>query len=111
MEQRMRYFVLIYHVGGGFVTRRAAFREKHLTLVGEAHARGELVLAGAMGDPVDRALLVFRARERATAEEFARADPYVTAGLVERWEVQPWAVVVGLQPGDFDPLATLSPEP
>jgi uncharacterized protein YciI len=101
----MRYFVLIYYVGDGFVTKRAAFRDTHLARVREAHARGQLLLGGAMGEPVDRAMLLFRAHDRSTAEQFARADPYVTAGLVERWEVQPWAVVVGLQPGDFDPLA------
>jgi hypothetical protein len=33
----------------------------HLGLVRAAHARGELVLAGALGDPPDGALLVFRA--------------------------------------------------
>jgi len=26
---------------------------------------------------------------------FARADPYVTEGLVTRWRVVPWNVVVG----------------
>jgi len=54
-----------------------------------------LILAGALSDPTDRALLVFRAAERSVAEEFARNDPYVTSGLVTRWEVRPWVVVVG----------------
>jgi uncharacterized protein YciI len=31
-------------------------------------------------------------------EAFAQADPYVREGLVRRWEVQPWAVVVGGAP-------------
>jgi len=56
--------------------------------------RGELILAGALGDPADRALLVFYAQDRSVAEEFARNDPYVTSGLTARWEVQPWAVVI-----------------
>jgi hypothetical protein len=29
------------------------------------------------------------------AEEFARADPYVLGGLVERWHVREWPTVVG----------------
>jgi uncharacterized protein YciI len=91
----MKYFALIYYVVDGFVSRRTAFREEHLRLVGEANRRGELLLAGALGDPVDRALLVFRTRDRSIAEDFARNDPYVINGLVARWEVQPWAAVIG----------------
>jgi hypothetical protein len=91
----MKYFALIYYVVDGFVSRRTAFREEHLQLVGKANRRGELLLAGALGDPVDRALLVFRTQDRSIAEDFARNDPYVINGLVTRWEVQPWAVVIG----------------
>jgi len=90
----MKYFALIYYVVDGFVSRRTRFREEHLRLVGEANRRGELRLAGALGDPVDRALLVFRTQDRSIAENFARNDPYVINGLVTRWEVQPWAVVI-----------------
>jgi uncharacterized protein YciI len=91
----MNYFALFYHVVDDFVARRSAYREEHLRLAREAHRRGELLLAGALTDPADRALLVFRAADRATAEAFARSDPYVTNGLVTRWEVRPWAVVIG----------------
>jgi uncharacterized protein YciI len=91
----MKYFALIYYVVDGFVSRRTAFREEHLRLVREANRRGGLLLAGALGDPADRALLVFRTQDRSIAEDFARKDPYVINGLVTRWEVQPWAVVIG----------------
>jgi len=92
----MKYFTLIYYVVDGFVSRRTAFREQHLQLVEKANRRGGLKLAGALGDPVDRALLVFRTPDRSIAEDFARNDPYVMNGLVTRWEVQPWAVVIGV---------------
>jgi uncharacterized protein YciI len=91
----MNYFVLLYHVVDDFVVRRSPYREEHLRLAGEAHRRGELLLAGALTDPADRALLVFRAAERSTVEAFARNDPYVVNGLVTRWEVRSWAVVIG----------------
>jgi len=70
-------------------------REAHLGLVRAAHSRGELVLAGALGDPPDGALLVFRGDNADIAERFARADPYVMQGLVTGWRVRPWNVVVG----------------
>lgn len=93
----MEHHVLIYDVVDNFAERRAPYRDEHLRLVHDAHARGDLLLAGALGDPPDRALLVFRA-ERAAVEAFARRDPYVLGGLVRRWEVQPWAIVTGQGP-------------
>ena len=91
----MTYFVLQYDVVDDFQQRRTAYRPEHLQLIRDAHARGELVLAGAVGDPPDGALLVFRAASAAVAEEFARRDPYVLNGLVAGWQVRPWHVVVG----------------
>jgi hypothetical protein len=100
-----RYFALLYYVGPEFAEKRAAYRESHLKLVFEANRRGDLIHGGALGDPPDRALLIFRSQDRSVAEAFAKVDPYVTSGLVARWEVQPWTIVCGLREGDVDPLA------
>jgi uncharacterized protein len=89
----MAYYALLYEADDDFTERRTPYREEHLQLAREAHQRGELFLAGALGDPVNRALLVFHSPDPARA--FAQADPYVRNGLVKRWEVVPWNVVVG----------------
>jgi len=94
----MPYFALLYDVVDDFVARRMNFREEHLRRGREALGRGELLLAGALGEPVNGALLVFLAEERSIPEQFAKKDPYVTNGLVKRWEVRPWNVVVGNKP-------------
>jgi uncharacterized protein YciI len=94
------YYTLQYEVVEDYVSRRAAYREEHLRLAREAHRCGELVLGGAFTDPADRALLVFRAPDRSVVEKFARNDPYVTHGLVTRWEVRSWNVVIGNEPSD-----------
>jgi len=94
----MKHFALMYDVVDGFVDKRMAFRPAHLELIRAAHGRGELLLAGALGDPPDGALLVFRADSAEVAERFATADPYVTGGLVTRWSVRPWNVVIGAAP-------------
>lgn len=91
----MNYYALFYDVVEDYVARRALYREKHLQLARAAHERGELVLGGALTDPPDRALLVFRASSRSVVEEFVRNDPYVIEGLVTRWEIRSWAVVIG----------------
>jgi uncharacterized protein YciI len=91
----MNYYALFYYVVDDFVARRAVHRQEHLRLAAEAHARGELILAGALDDPIDQALLVFRAADRSVVERFVHADPYVTSGLVTRWVVRPWSVMIG----------------
>jgi len=89
------YFALFYHVVDDFVARRAVFRDEHLKLAREAHGRGEIVLAGALAEPADKALIIFRGEDLEIARRFAERDPYVRQGLVKRWEVRPWSVVVG----------------
>ena len=90
----VRNFLLIYDVVDDYAKRRMPHRAQHLRLAAEYRRRGEFVMGGAVGDPPDRAIIVFRG-ERSVAEGFAARDPYVRAGLVQRWEVQPWAVIPG----------------
>jgi len=89
------YYVLLYDVVDDFIDRRAPLREAHLKLAQEAHERGELLMAGALADPVDGAALVFAAEDRSVAERFAEHDPYVRGGLVTNWRVRTWNVVIG----------------
>lgn len=98
----MPYFALTYDVVEDFVNKRTPFRPAHLKEVRDAHARGELIMAGALGDPAG-ALLIFRAAGISTAEQFAQNDPYVKQGLVKTWKVRPWTVVVGQDPSETPP--------
>jgi uncharacterized protein len=91
----MPYLALIYNVVDDFASRRTPYRSEHLRLASEAHDRGELLLGGALADPVDTALIIFRCDSASSAEDFARNDPYVKNGLVKEWKVRPWNVVVG----------------
>src|SRR5437016_5299122 len=96
----MNYYALLYYVVDDYLSRRSLYRHDHLRLAQEAHRRGEILLAGALSDPTDQALLVFRAPHRSVVEDFARNDPYVLNGLVTRWEVRPWAIVIGNESAD-----------
>jgi uncharacterized protein YciI len=51
-------------------------------------------MAGATGDPVDGALLIFRSETAQAVHDFVAADPYRAAGLVAFSRVVPWAVSV-----------------
>jgi uncharacterized protein YciI len=94
MESTM-HCLLFYDFTDDYMERRPEFREDHLRLARAAHARGELVLAGALTDPVDGAVLFFQGASPAVAESFAEHDPYVTNGLVSRWRVREWTTVIG----------------
>src|SRR5690349_24470372 len=89
------HYLLMYDVTDDYVERRAGFRTAHLDLAKQAVERGELVLGGALADPVDAAILLFRGSSPAVAEAFAMADPYVLNGLVKQWRVRPWTTVIG----------------
>jgi uncharacterized protein YciI len=89
------HFLLFYQYVPNVLERRANFRGAHLKHAWAAKERGELMLAGALADPVDGGVLWFSAPNQAVVERFATEDPYVTSGLVTRWFVRPWTTVVG----------------
>jgi len=91
----MKHFLLFYEYGPEYMEARVPLRPAHLKLAFAAIDRGEMVTAGAFADPPDGGVLVFRGETRDVAESFARADPYVTNGLVRAWRVREWTTVVG----------------
>jgi uncharacterized protein YciI len=91
------HYLLIYDTAPDYLVRRGEFRTSHLGLAWQSVERGELLLGGAVGDPVQSALLLFRCESPDVPAAFAKADPYVINGLVTQWRVQPWHTVVGLE--------------
>jgi len=89
------YYLLQYQYGENAVERRAPHREAHLAIARELHRRGELLLGGAFAEPVDGAVFVFRTEDVSVLENFVRNDPYVASGLVTKWWIRKWSVVVG----------------
>ena len=89
------YFILFYQLAENYLERRIQFREKHLAYAQAANDRGELILAGALDNPADKAVLIFKGDDSSVAEKFAKNDPYVLNGLITKWEVRPWKVVIG----------------
>jgi hypothetical protein len=89
------HYLLMYDLVPDYLERRAQYRDAHLKLAWAAAERGELLLAGALAEPADSAVLLFEGDSPDAAQAFARADPYVLAGLVARWRVRQWTTVVG----------------
>jgi len=89
------HYLLFYEVADEYLARRAEFRNAHLALAWAASERGELVLGGALANPIDGAILLFQGDSPEVAEKFARVDPYVLNGLVRRWYIREWKTVAG----------------
>ncbi len=89
------YYILFYKTVENYIEKRKPFREAHLNYASQANKRGELILAGALSDPADQAVLIFKTGSKKQAEDFAKNDPYVLNGVVMEWKVRPWTVVIG----------------
>lgn len=89
------YYALFYKTVDDYITAREKYREEHLAHANASFERGDMVMAGAYDDPPDGALLLFKGESKAVAEDFAKGDPYVKNGIVVRWWVRPWTVVIG----------------
>jgi hypothetical protein len=89
------YYILFYKTVDNYIERRAPFREEHLKLAKAARDSGALIMAGALSEPADSAVLVFKGDSPNIAEDFAPNDPYVKNGLITEWKVRPWTVVIG----------------
>lgn len=89
------YYILFYKTVENYIERRAPFREEHLNLAQQALENGTLILGGALADPADGAILVFKGDSPNVAEDFVHHDPYVKNGLITEWQVRAWNVVIG----------------
>jgi hypothetical protein len=86
------HYLLLYDYVPNMAERRAPFRDAHRARINAERDAGNLRVAGAF-DPPTGGALVFKGVEREHVEEFARADPYLEAGLISAWRVQRWLLV------------------
>jgi uncharacterized protein len=93
----MKYYILKYFLADNYIELRSGYRSMHLKLAEELHKKGELIFGGALTEPTDEALLVFKVDEKSVIEDFISKDPYIKNGLVLKWEIREWKVVIGGQ--------------
>jgi uncharacterized protein len=89
------YLLLTLHYVDGMMEKRGPHREAHLAGAQRGYDDGTIVMAGALLDPVDAGVFVFKNVDEAHVKAFAEADAYYVAGLVPRYTIRPWMVVVG----------------
>jgi uncharacterized protein len=94
MMQTGAYHVLFYDYVPDILERREPHRDAHLARLREWAADGRMVAAGALGDPPTGAAIVFRVDDPGQIEDYLRGDPYVVAGLVADWRIEPWSLAI-----------------
>ncbi len=75
--------------------KRAPYRSVHLANAKAAVDRGEIIMGGAFDEPADGVAIVFKVNEISIITNFVEEDPYVQNGLISKWWIRPWNVVVG----------------
>ncbi len=89
------YYMLFYDYVDEYLERREAYRDAHLAGAKQALQRGELKMAGAFTERPYSAALIFNVEDVSVVERFVEDDPYVKNGLVTKWTIRPWNVVIG----------------
>ena len=90
----MPYFILFYETVPNYVEKRQPFRNDHLQHAENAKAEGLLKLAGAFANPANGAAFIFQCDTMEAIEKFAEADPYVQNGIIRKWYIREWTVVI-----------------
>ena len=87
------HHILFYEYVDDIAERRGPYREEHVARIRAARDSGQVVMAGALGDPPHGGAIVFRGVEAGEIEAFADDDPYTKAGLVRGRRIEPWNLV------------------
>ena len=90
----MNYYILTYHLVDAYLAERGKYREEHLRICQET---GEIIMAGALDSPADKAVFIFKSESEETAKHFAENDPYYQNGLIKEYSVRKWNVAIGLK--------------
>jgi hypothetical protein len=88
------HYLLFYEKVADHAAKEAPLQSDHLQHVLAAIENGHVILAGSLADPVDgSAVLVFKTDSPDLPTAFAKADPYVIHGIVNRWHVRAWHTI------------------
>jgi len=89
------YWLLIYDLVDDYLERREPLRPEHLSLARKAFDRGDMLMAGALADPYDQAVFVWKVDDTEVIDRFVAHDPYMREGLIKSFRVRKWNVVIG----------------
>ena len=88
------HILLMYEYVEDILERRGPYRDAHIATLEALKNDGRVIMAGATGDPVTGALIIFAPCDPAEVGEYVLRDPYYVAGLITDWRAVTWNVVI-----------------
>ena len=88
-------YLLEYSYVPDILEKRTPFRPDHLKLAEGLEKEGIIIAGGATGNPPSGAMFIFSAAGPEVVEAFVKNDPYHKNGLVTKYNIKQWTVVVG----------------
>lgn len=95
MAAENTYILLTLDYVDNMLDKRGPYREEHIAGSQKAFEEGKCAMAGALTDPVDTGVFVFKNVGKEYVENFVQNDAYYKAGLVKNHSIRSWMVVVG----------------
>ena len=89
------YHILTLSYVENMLEKRTPYREAHLAGAKTEYEAGRCVMAGALQEPLDTGIFIFKNSDKAHIEKFVMNDAYFKAGLVPSYTIRPWMVAVG----------------
>ena len=89
------FFLLKYFMVPNFEAARKKYRNEHLQHIKRYSDSGKLLLGGACGTPISEGLIVFYVDDKQAVQDFAESDIYVKSGIVTRYSINEWHLVIG----------------
>jgi uncharacterized protein YciI len=87
------HHLLLYVYSDDIAERRGPYRDEHLRRIGVEKDAGRIVMAGAIGDPINGGAMAWTGATPEEIEAFVQGDPYLEAGLIRSYRVEPWNLV------------------
>lgn len=95
MVDELCAFLVVYRYVPDMDRRRSEHRDDHLDWLRDLADAGRLVLAGAVLDPLDSAVIVIRAQDLYDVRRTLLDDPYARANLITEVTTRPLGLAVG----------------
>lgn len=87
------HHLLLYVYVEDIAERRGPHREEHLRRIRAEKDAGRILMAGAIGDPINGGAMAWSGATPTEIEAFAQGDPYMAAGLIRSYRIEPWNLV------------------
>jgi uncharacterized protein YciI len=87
------HHLLLYVYVEDMAERRGPHRDEHLRRIQVEKDGERIVMAGAIGDPINGGAMAWQGATREEIEAFVQGDPYLGAGLISSYRIEPWTLV------------------